>query len=101
MEVKIGVVLKRLMKEKKISVKALSKESGVPVSTIHEWQNGRSPRNVVQAKNVADILGISLNRLLFDEDEKHDVISLSSILKEDVFSGVFEINIKRVRNKDS
>lgn len=100
MELKIGTVLARVMRERRLSVKELSKTSGVPVSTIHEWINGRSPRDPLQAKKVADALQISLNRLLFDTPDLTESINLNQILKEDVFSGVFEINIKRVKVKE-
>lgn len=91
--------LPKLMKEKGYSVKTLSKSSGLPVSTLHEWLGGRSPRNFVQVKKVADVLGVSLNRLLFDEPDKHETISLNQILKDDLFNGTFEISVKRVRIK--
>jgi transcriptional regulator with XRE-family HTH domain len=99
MEIKIGSVLKRELKKQKLTVKELSKEAGVPVSTLHEWMSGRSPRNIVQAKKVANHLGISLNRLLFDQAEEHEAISLESVIKDEIFSGVFEITLKRVKNK--
>ena len=100
MEIKIAKVLSRIMKERRLSIKELSKLSGVPTSTLHEWQNGRSPRDPVKAKKLADALGISLNQLLFDENDKNEVIQIQQILKEDVFSGVFEINIKRIKGKN-
>jgi transcriptional regulator with XRE-family HTH domain len=99
MELKIGQTLPRIMREKRLSVKELCKKSGVPVSTLHEWMNGRTPRDPVQAKKVADVLGISLNRLLFDEADFGESINLTQMLKEDVFNGTFEINIKRVKVK--
>ena len=73
--------------------------SGVPESTLFEWNNNRSPRDPVKAKKLADALEISLNELLFDEREQPQRIELQSLLKEDVFSGIFEISIKRVKDK--
>ncbi len=99
MEIQIAKVLTRLMKERRLSIKELSNLSGVPASTIHEWANGRSPRDPVRAKKLADALDISLNQLLFDEPDKNETIQIQSILKEDIFSGTFEINIKRIKDK--
>jgi transcriptional regulator with XRE-family HTH domain len=99
MELKIATTLKKIMKEKRISVKVLSRDSGVAVSTLHEWLNGRTPRDPVQAKKVADVLGVSLNRLLFDEADMSESINLNQILKQDIFSGVYEINIRKVKIK--
>ena len=99
MELKIAATLKKLMKEKRLSVKALSRDSGIAVSTLHEWLNGRTPRDPVQAKKVADCLGVSLNRLLFDAPDLSESINLNQILKRDIFSGVYEINIRKVKIK--
>lgn len=99
MKLKIDQVLTRIVKERRLTLKALSKLSGVPSTTLHEWQNGRSPRDPVQAKKVADALEISLNQLLFDEPDSNERISIQSVLKEDVFSGTFEISIKRIKEK--
>ena len=99
MEIKISKVLSRIMKERKLSIKELSSMSGVPSSTLHEWVNGRAPRDPIKAKKLSDALDISLNQLLFDEPDKNETIQIQSILKEDVFSGVFEINIKRIKDK--
>ncbi len=78
----------------------LAKLSGVPFSTLHEWMGGRSPRDPVQIKKVADALGVSLNRLLFDEPDKNESFNITQILKEDVFSGTFEVTIKKVKIKE-
>ncbi len=73
--------------------------SGIAESTLFEWANNREPRSPVKAKMLADALDISLNELLFDERDQPQKIELQSLLKEDVFSGVFEISIKRVKEK--
>lgn len=100
MELKIGAVLTRLVKEKRMTVKELSKATGIAVSTLHEWSSGRTPRDPVQVKKVADALGVSLNKLLFDEPDLQEAVNLTQILKEDVFSGVFQIDIRRVKMKE-
>ncbi len=93
---KIQIVLKRLMKEQNETLSSLSKSTGVPKSTISDWLSNRTP-NPVQAVKIAKHLGVSLHFLLFDELDTQDPIQ--KIMKEDVFSGTFEINIKRITNK--
>lgn len=95
----ISKTLKSLMSERNLSVKDLSKLSGIPVSTLHEWLGGRTPRDLVKVKKVAEALKISFNQLLFGEPDEHESISLQQLLKEDLFSGTFEVNIKRVHIK--
>lgn len=99
MEILLAKVLKRTLKEKRISIKELSGLSGVAVSTLHEWLNGRNPKNFIQAKKVAKALDLTLNKLLFDESDEPKAITLNQIIKEDVFSGVFEISIKRIKDE--
>ncbi|MGZ3785118.1 MAG: helix-turn-helix domain-containing protein [Bdellovibrio sp.] len=91
---KIGTVLKKLMKEERHTLTSISKATGVPKSTISEWMNNRAP-NPIHAAKVAKHLGVSLHYLLFSEEDAEE--PLHKLLKEDVFNGVFEINIKRVK----
>ncbi len=72
----------------------ISKATGVPKSTISEWLNNRAP-NPIYAAKVAKHLGISLHFMLFAEEDSEE--PLHKLLKEDLFSGTFEINIKRIK----
>lgn len=99
MEVKIATVMNRLMKEKKLSIKELSRLSGVPSSTLHEWLNLRIPKSPVQVKKVANVLNISLDHLLFDEQEVHKPVPIQDLMSGDSVSGVFEITIKKIGEK--
>lgn len=98
MNLKIGTVLSAQLKEKRISVRELSKLSGVPASTLGEWINNRAPKNPVQAQRVAAVLGVSLHYFFFGEEDRQE--PLQKIIGEDFFKGVFEISIKRVQVKD-
>jgi lambda repressor-like predicted transcriptional regulator len=99
MEVKIAIVMNRMMKEKKLSIKELSRLSGVPSSTLHEWLNLRIPKSPVQVKKVANVLNVSLDHLLFDEQEALKPVPIQDLMTDDTVSGVFEITIKRVKEK--
>jgi transcriptional regulator with XRE-family HTH domain len=96
-EVKIAHTLKSLLKEHSMSLRELSKTSGVPVSTLSEWSSNRSPKNSLQTKRVAEALGVTMHYLIFGEDDEQEPIQ--KILKEDFFSGTFEITVKRVKTK--
>lgn len=93
-DLKIGKVLKQIMENERHTLTSISKAAGVPKSTISEWLNNRTP-NPTQAVKVANHLGISLHFLLFGKDDAQEPIQ--KILKEDFFSGTFEISIKRVK----
>lgn len=96
-ELRIRIILKKLMSESGETLVSISKATGVPKSTISEWLGNRSP-NPVQAAQVANHLGVSLHYLLFGEDDAHD--PLQKIMKEDFFKGTFEISVKRVKIRE-
>lgn len=97
MNLKIGPVLRSIIEERRLTLKEIAKATSVPASTIAEWSNNRAPKNPVHAQRVANFLGISLHFLLFGEEDHQEPIQ--KILKEDFFSGTFEISVKRVRVK--
>ena len=96
-EIKIGKVLQQLLKEKNMSLRELAKRSGVPASNLTEWSANRSPKNPVQAKKVAEALGVTFHFLLFGESDSQEPIQM--ILKEEFFQGTFEITVKKVKVK--
>lgn len=95
MSVKTGFILKQLIKERRLTIKEISKGSGVPPTTIAEWANERTPKNPQQVRKVAQFLGVSIHYLLFGEEDSQEPIQ--KILKEDFFTGTFEITVKKVK----
>ena len=97
MKVQIGFVLKRLLEDRRVTLKEVSKATAIPSSTLSEWLNNRSPKNPEQIVKVAKYFEVSLHFLLFDEEDYQE--PLNKVMREDIFSGVFEVNIKRVHSK--
>ena len=95
--IKIATNLTSLMKSKNLSLRELSKQAGIPYTTLQEWTANRTPRNPVQFQKVANVLGVTMHFLLFGKDDPQEPIQ--KILKDDFFSGTFEISIKKVRIK--
>lgn len=95
-ELKIGMVLKKIMADERHTLTSISRATGVAKSTISEWLSNRCP-NPIQAAKVAKHLGISLHYLLFSEEDTEE--PMHKLLKQDLFDGTFEINIKRVKIK--
>ena len=96
MSTQIGKVFSQIVKERRYTLKEISKATGVPATTLAEWQANRTPKNPVQVKAVANFLEVSLHYLLFGVEDNQEPIA--KIMKEDFFSGTFEINIKRIKN---
>ncbi len=95
--IKIAQTMKQLLKERGMTLRELSKRSGVPVSTLSEWSSNREPKSPTQTRKVAQALGVSMHYLLFGEDDSQE--PLQKLLKEDLFQGTFEITVKKVRMK--
>lgn len=61
---------------------------------------GGNPRDVRQVKRVADILGVSLDNLMFGEgqdDDRQKSIELDALIGDQWISGLFEIKFRRVK----
>lgn len=56
--------LKELRKEKGLTQKNLSKEIGIPLRTIQNWENGESQIRPDKAEKLADFFGVSVGYLL-------------------------------------
>ena len=97
MTTQIGRVFSSIVKERRLTLKEISTATGVPATTLAEWQANRTPKNPTQVRAVAKFLGVSLHFLLFGEEDGEEPIQ--RILKDQVFSGIFEISIKKVREK--
>lgn len=97
MKLQLDIVLNELIKLKRLTLREISKGTGIPSSTIAEWQNGRSPRNPAQVKKVADFLGVSLHYLLFANEDNQE--PLQKIIKEEFFTGTYEITVRKIQIK--
>lgn len=99
MKLTIGSNLKKIIEEKRLTLKEISKATGVPATTISEWTSNRAPKNPIHLRAVAEFLGVTIHYLLFGEEDHNE--PLQKIFKEEVFNGTFEINIKRIKlNKE-
>lgn len=92
-EVKIGLILKHLMKEKKLTFKKLSQLSGVPESTIKTWSASVEPKSLSHARKVARALEVSVEYLVFGESSTQ-IPTISELLTTQLFSGWCKVTIE-------
>lgn len=92
-EVKIGPVLKHLMKSKKMTFKKLSEISGVPISTIKTWSAGVEPKSLSHARKVARALDVSVEYLVFGETSIQ-APAMTELLTTQLFSGWCKVTIE-------
>lgn len=98
-EIRIGPTLNWLMNEQGISIKELSFLSGVPQSTISHMKNNRQPRDISTVMAVAQALNVSLYYLLYGQQDPTAKADVMTDLASELFSGVFEITVKKIRKK--
>lgn len=84
-----------------MTLKELSIATGVPQSTLSQWSANREPKKPGQIASVAKHLSVSLHYLLFGVKDDNETINLAEVLKQDLFSGTFEITIKKVQIKET
>ena len=95
-----GERLERLCKERGIAVNELARRISVSSKTVHEWvgTSGRLPRNPEHIKALSKFFNVSLDFLLFGEENQINLESLIS--KTELHTGLYEISIRRVSKKD-
>lgn len=95
MDLSISKNLKKIMKERDLTLAQLSKLSGVPKSTIHNIISGHDA-SVKTIEKLRKALNVSVAKLLYDEKEAE---TLNPSSPEDVLSGLFEIIIRKHKQK--
>lgn len=95
----INEVLPKLLKDKGLTAKEVSKLTGISTSTLSTWTLPKAkPRNIEDVALVAEVLGTSLNFLLFGELDKPS--DLNQIQGETVLQGVFRLKLERLMIPD-
>ena len=87
-------MLKKLIKEKGVTITALSKKSKVPLQTLHGWLQGSEPKNLKQVKKVADFFEVDMDYFCFGIEAKK---SSFDDFQEEINAGVFEVVLRRVK----
>lgn len=94
MELKL--VLRKLIKEKGITIVGLSRGSKVAVQTLHGWLQGSDPKSIRQVKAVADYLEVDLDYLCFGIKPKRDADRIE-MFENEINAGIFEVVLRRVK----
>lgn len=67
--------LKKVMKERGLTVKAISVATGIPQSTISEWTGGREPKLGDAVVRLARFLGLSVEYLATGEESEKKMVA--------------------------
>lgn len=67
--------LKRISKNKGLSIKNIEEKSGLPKNSLYNWKKHNPSSDNLQ--KVADVLGVTVNDLLGKEDKKKTIADLN------------------------
>lgn len=95
-ELCIGKTLTLLLEKRRMTVKELSFKSGVPQKTIYHLLSGRKG-DIQTIEKLAEAFNVSLHYILYGcpDTRETNVIGL-----EDLFSGHFEIVVRKRTNEN-
>lgn len=98
-------ILKSLMKEKNLTIRAVANIAEVSPSTINDWQSGATPENYLAVKKLAKELGVSFSFLLTGEEDTSDQRPSPSVTEVfdnggAIFDGYAKITIERLVPRD-
>lgn len=95
MTIRIKSILKKLLHEHDITAAQLARACKIPPQTINNWLSGQEPRNLNQIKDVADYFGISVDYLVYGQQEdKKEVIEE---YRDEINAGTFEVILRKVK----
>jgi transcriptional regulator with XRE-family HTH domain len=92
-KVELSNMLKKLVKDRRTSVRSLSRELNIPQSTLNSMVKGSQPGSLEQLLKLSKHFGVSLEYLITGEDSRTP--TLDEVLTQDVFSGWLNVTIKR------
>lgn len=97
-EIRIGQVLKRLLRDQRKTLKQVSRDTGIPYSTLHTWFENRQPKNILNVRLLAEYLGVSLHELLFGKPDHYDFPPAppEEHKSADPFTGTYQVTVRRV-----
>lgn len=92
-------ILRRLMTERGLTVRAAAAAAKVSPSTVDDWRAGAVPENYAAVKRLSLELGVSFEFLLTGEDSKaHSPSSITEVFDDggSIFDGYAKITIQRL-----
>lgn len=95
-DMELKTILKKLIKEKGISIIHLSRATKVPLQTLHGWLHGSEPKSIHQVKKIADYFEVDLDYLCFGIKPKLIKNKIEE-LQDEINAGIFEVVLRRVK----
>ena len=87
------------LRHRGLTASELARKASVSKQVVSLWLAGSRPKNIEQVKRVADVLGVSLDNLMFGvgaDLQQVRTTELDALLGDGWISGLFEIRFRRV-----
>lgn len=94
LDMQLKTILKNLIKDRGITITALSRSTKVPLQTLHGWLQGSEPKSLKQVKKVADHFDVDLDYLCFGIEPKQPNLD---DFNDEINAGIFEVVLRRVK----
>lgn len=95
-----GKNLEKLIRQNNMSIRQFSKAIEVSPKTAQEWvgKSGRFPSSPLIIKKIANLFNLSVHEILFGEPDPNQIIR-DILEKTEIHTGLYEITIKKVKEK--
>ncbi len=93
--------LKFYLEHREVSASQLARKAKVPKQSISGWLAGSNPRDIRQIKRVADVLGVTIDHLMFgsgEDSQQSKAKSFDALIDGEWFSGLFEVRLRRIKD---
>lgn len=94
-----GKILKSIMEDRDLSVRAIAEMAGVRPSVVQSWISSANPHDLQAVSKLAKALNIEFKKLLLGESdaELKGANSISDIFEEkEFFEGICKVSIQRL-----
>lgn len=95
--------LKRLMKDRGVSMRVLAQATDIPSSTLSEWTAGREPKLGEPVVRLARFFGVSLEYLVTGKEPEQEIVGNILDGMDDGFftihQGVYRVHVEKFRGK--
>lgn len=92
-KVKFAETLKKLIKDKGVSAREVSRSTGVPQATLNSFLQGGSSQKPEHVLALAKYFGVSMEFILFGESANEPTLNELSL--EPLFNGWLKVRIER------
>ena len=97
-ELPFGKILKSIMTERGLTVRAVGEMAGVGASVVQNWLTNSSPQDLQSVARLARTLNVSFKGLLLGEAEsaQNQVTAAEFFEEQDLFDGICRVKIQRL-----